>query len=472
MVYYSQFGQDRELERLIDVNIRGFFIEAGAYDGVTESNTKRLEELGWNGLCVEPVDIFYEKCKSNRKCLTLNTVLYDKNDAEIDFIDGTNVERPCHSGVVENLSSSLKLVNGKSLGVQIKKRTETLQKVLFDNFNNLKVIDFLSLDTEGSEYIILKDFPFDQYKFKIACIEHNFITETRQKIYDLFHSNGYQLHIPLNLKHKYDDWYVSPDIAKYPVCLGIGDILLLAGWFKSKKYNGTIIVSKEIVRNYRNNSMEYLNFILKLIDTFLPTFKIDVVEKYDQNISINNFLEMEKCKYEDLNLANYLPESEKILDEDYVVIFTKYRIDGEHNLNHFIENISKLIEIIKTIKYKIVLLGEREIGENYETKYHKVSTLYNSLQDIVYLDLTEEQLTNTPSWEIFNRDIEIIKNAKCIVGFGVGGNLCMSITFAKKLIFLSDPNCYKVLKDLNEDKQSQNILTADIEKFRIAINDI
>lgn len=474
MTYYSQFGQDRELERLIDVKVKGFFIEAGAYDGITESNTKRLEDLGWDGLCIEPIDIFYEKCKNNRKCLTVNTVLYDKNDEEIIFIDGTNVERPCHSGIADNLSSSLKLVEGKSIGVSVKKKTQTIEKVLSDHFENLNTIDFLSLDTEGSEYIILKVFPFDKYQFKIVCIEHNFNVENRRSIYDLFHSKGYQLHIPLNLKHKYDDWYVSSDVAKYSICLGIGDILLLAGWFKYKNYNGILLVSKHIIQFYRNGSEMYLNFILKLINAFLPNFRIELIEKEDQVISVNNFLEIEQCKYSDLSLRNFLPvkKNNTILEDEYVVLFTKYRIDGKNDLDKFKGYIPELVEIIKLINYKIVLVGEREIEENFETKYHDVSSLYNSLKDHVYLDLTEQTLTNNPNWDVFNRDIEIVKNAKCVIGFGVGGNLCISIAFAKRLIFFTGIDCYKVLKDLNQDKESENILTFDLNIFRKAVNEL
>jgi len=453
MNYYSQFGQDKEVERLI--NTRGFFIEAGSYDGITESNTKRFEELGWNGLCVEPCDIFYEKCKINRSCLTLNVVLYDKDDEEIIFVDGTNVNRPCHSGIKGTLSSSLK---SEYTGTSMVKKTKMLGTILRENFPDLKVIDFLSLDTEGSEYNILKDFPFDDYRFKIVCVEHNFVEETRRNLFELFHSKGYQLHIPLI--ERYDDWYVAPEVAKYHICLGIGDILLLAGWFKKNNYSGTLVISLEIIRVYRNNSMPYLNFILRLIKEFMPQFSIEFGDKIEQTVSINNFIKSENwLKANDFKLG--FPKSENLWG-DYVVLFTKYRFDEEKSRIHFNNCLPALIEIISGLKKKIVLLGEREISPNFETDYHKVSTLYEKLKPYASIDLTEKELTN--DWNIFTRDVQIIQNAKCVIGFGLGGNLCMSIAFSQKFIFFTETSSYKITEILAKD--SSNILTFDVDIFR------
>ena len=62
---------------------------------------------------------------------------------------------------------------------------------LLDTYQAPKTIDYLSIDTEGSEYEILKAFDFDKYKFRVITCEHNF-TSMREKIYDLLISKGYQ----------------------------------------------------------------------------------------------------------------------------------------------------------------------------------------------------------------------------------------------------------------------------------------
>ena len=67
-------------------------------------------------------------------------------------------------------------------------------------------IDYLSIDTEGSEFDILKDFDFEKYDIKIITCEHNF-TKSRKDIFSLLTSNGYQR--KLTGASKFDDWYVK-----------------------------------------------------------------------------------------------------------------------------------------------------------------------------------------------------------------------------------------------------------------------
>ncbi|MBT8545252.1 FkbM family methyltransferase [Polynucleobacter paneuropaeus] len=71
--------------------------------------------------------------------------------------------------------------------------------------NAPKVIDYLSIDTEGSEYEILSHFDFESHQINIITIEHNY-TEMREKIYNLLVSKGYKRKY-LGLS-KWDDWYV------------------------------------------------------------------------------------------------------------------------------------------------------------------------------------------------------------------------------------------------------------------------
>ena len=67
----------------------------------------------------------------------------------------------------------------------------------------------MSIDTEGSEYDILKDFNFEKYTFKIITVEHNF-TKNREKIKNLLESKGY---VRVYEKFsKWDDWYIYDEI--------------------------------------------------------------------------------------------------------------------------------------------------------------------------------------------------------------------------------------------------------------------
>jgi hypothetical protein len=92
-----------------------------------------------------------------------------------------------------------------SLVYQVK--TVSLRDLL-RSYNAPLEIDFLSIDTEGSEYSILRDFDFGEYRFNLICVEHNY-TSSRDKLFDLLVSNGYKrIYTELS---KFDDWYVRSD---------------------------------------------------------------------------------------------------------------------------------------------------------------------------------------------------------------------------------------------------------------------
>ena len=61
---------------------------------------------------------------------------------------------------------------------------------LLTKYNAPKEIDYLSIDTEGSEFEILNNFDFDRHQIKVITCEHNF-TPMRSKIFDLLIRNGY-----------------------------------------------------------------------------------------------------------------------------------------------------------------------------------------------------------------------------------------------------------------------------------------
>ena len=79
---------------------------------------------------------------------------------------------------------------------------------LLSNFDAPSKIDYLSIDTEGSEFEILKDFHFHKYQFSVITCEHNF-TPMREKIYSLLTQNGYVRKYP-HLS-QFDDWYIKAD---------------------------------------------------------------------------------------------------------------------------------------------------------------------------------------------------------------------------------------------------------------------
>jgi FkbM family methyltransferase len=152
MKFYSQQNEDKEIYNLFFKNKKienGFFIELGAYDGIYASNTKFFEdELGFNGILIEPIQSVYEKLVKNRKnCITYNNVITTKEN--VIFI-GNNLT----AGVKETMSNShlnnwgLSKLKGKKI------KTNRIDNILKEN--NVKYVDVFSIDVEGGELEVLK----------------------------------------------------------------------------------------------------------------------------------------------------------------------------------------------------------------------------------------------------------------------------------------------------------------------------
>lgn len=194
MKYYSQFRQDEWLNNNYYKNKpNGVFLEIGADDGIDKSNTKFFEELGWTGICIEPSPDRFSKLVINRSCICENIAVFDK-ETEIDFLDISGWGKGL-SGIVDSYDNQhvtrigWELRNPENIGHKtIKVKTNTLNNIL----ENHKVfnIDFCTIDTEGSEYEILKDFDFDKFNIDIIIVENNY---GLNNVKNLLESKGYEL---------------------------------------------------------------------------------------------------------------------------------------------------------------------------------------------------------------------------------------------------------------------------------------
>lgn len=173
MQSYSQHKQDVWVASLFPRDHQGFFVELGAGDGVSFSNTKMLEdELGWTGLLIEPHPSHYQALVTARpNCQTSDAVVDgDEHEVEYWFRGGWI------SGIVDQDTKQskqrykAKLRRDRQRGTVRKMRTQTLATV-FKEHQVPRVVDYLSLDVEGAEYRILKDFPFDRWLFLAMSIE-------------------------------------------------------------------------------------------------------------------------------------------------------------------------------------------------------------------------------------------------------------------------------------------------------------
>lgn len=180
----------------------GYFVEFGATDGKTISNTYLLEKKhGWFGILAEPNPVWHNDLVKNRTCNISKKCVYSVSGKEIDFIasDAADI-----SGIKEFASKDEHSEN-RNKGKMITVPTISLIDLL-DEYNAPTVIDYLSVDTEGSEYHILEAFfQTKKYDVRNITVEHNYIKEDRENIFNLLARNGYRRRFPMF--SRCDDFY-------------------------------------------------------------------------------------------------------------------------------------------------------------------------------------------------------------------------------------------------------------------------
>ena len=198
---HSQIGQEFFVLGVLNLKKDGFFVEFGATNGKSLSNTYILEkEFGWSGICAEPALNWREELKNNRKCHIDFRCVYSSSGKRINF---KQTQLPELSTIADFEDTDLHSLNRKK-GEYYEVITVTLVELL-DTYNAPAEIDYISIDTEGSELEILKEFDFIKYKVRVFTIEHNF-TPNREEILKLMESKGYKR--VYQEMSDFDDWYL------------------------------------------------------------------------------------------------------------------------------------------------------------------------------------------------------------------------------------------------------------------------
>tara|TARA_Y100000389_G_C17333076_1_gene449190 strand:- start:97 stop:927 length:831 start_codon:yes stop_codon:yes gene_type:complete len=207
--YNSQLYQDLFASFIVENNFDKTFLEFGATNGIDLSNTYTLENnFSWTGALAEPDINWIESLKKNRtKSKIITKCIWSKSEEKMNFFSSKE-------GVLSTLDdfkkSDIKSMPGNTAqrikeGVNIEVETISLNQVIEDEFNN-KSPSYISIDTEGSEFEILKSFNFSKYHPVVFTIEHNF-TDLQQRIDQLMLDNNY-IRIFRELT-AFDAWYVS-----------------------------------------------------------------------------------------------------------------------------------------------------------------------------------------------------------------------------------------------------------------------
>ena len=198
----SQAHQDMLVLALLDFKRKGYFVEFGATDGIDYSNTWLMEKnFDWQGILAEPAKSWHRELKKNRHCHISNKCVWKRSDEHLIF----NEARDGGFSTIDSFSSIDHHRDARVGGEKYRVETISLNDLLI-TFDAPKNIDYLSIDTEGSEYDILSTLDYGRWDISIITVEHNY-TDRREKIKKLLEQHDYKNVLPA--LSKYDDWYVK-----------------------------------------------------------------------------------------------------------------------------------------------------------------------------------------------------------------------------------------------------------------------
>lgn len=203
----SQILQDLWVCFELDDKRGGYFVEFGATNGLTNSNTWLLEkEYGWSGILAEPNPYWHEALAANRQAIIEHRCVAPRSGERVAFTVTDNSD-PELSGIAK-YSAGDHFADQRKQGGTIELETISLNDLL-DRHSAPEEIDYLSMDTEGSEFDIISNFDFSRRRFKLVSVEINATTE--RSIEDILGQHGYVRVFPQF--SQWDAWFVSSELS-------------------------------------------------------------------------------------------------------------------------------------------------------------------------------------------------------------------------------------------------------------------
>lgn len=216
MKYYSQYDQDKFIDRIIfNGKKRGYFVDIGAYDGKTISNTYFFEKQRmWEGLCFEPNPSAFLLLKKNRSCSLYNCCIGSskKNSIFFQVIGNSEMLSGLKSAYDPRHLERIQRETKENMGFV--KEIEVQIKSLNDFLAFGQVVDFITIDTEGNEFEILQSIDFQRIEIKSISVENNYRNPEIQEFL-------YNLDYILVVRLKCDEIYVKRRLIDFPMKLRI-----------------------------------------------------------------------------------------------------------------------------------------------------------------------------------------------------------------------------------------------------------
>lgn len=201
----SQLFQDLFVLFFLNGKRNGVFVKFGAADGVNLSNSYMLEtQFGWKGILAESAKDWHAKIRAARSAILETRCVWSKTGEHLQFRETPIGEL----STLEQFAHKDSNRDGRVEGTAYEVETISLNDML-KLHNCPRDIDYMSVDTGGSELEILSAFDFSNHNIKIMTVDHNH-TENRAKVRKLLSAQGF--YCVLESLSRNDDWFVKEPV--------------------------------------------------------------------------------------------------------------------------------------------------------------------------------------------------------------------------------------------------------------------
>ena len=189
------FGEDKFISNYFRNELNGFYIDVGCYHPLDGNNTHLLHKKGWNGI---NFDINFYSIK-----------LFDfLRDKDVNINSGISCKKEKLTMYYRKEINMLNTLDEKIAKIRFKNgykkrsiKVNTLNFFMSKHFQNLKKIDFINIDVEGSEMDVLKSLNFKFHKPQLICVEIHNTTKINGVNYKYLKSNNIYKYL-LNKKYR------------------------------------------------------------------------------------------------------------------------------------------------------------------------------------------------------------------------------------------------------------------------------
>ncbi len=164
--FYSYGGIDNLIQQIFKFQENGIYIDIGCGHPIKNNNTYLLNKKGWSGinidLDIDNIELFkIYRPKDHNICAAISDKV---KETDLFFYHSKSALNTIDKNTANYQKAKVASIN--------KIRTTTLNNVLNESIFNSSNIDFLSIDVEGSELSVLKNFNFNKFKPKVIVVEY------------------------------------------------------------------------------------------------------------------------------------------------------------------------------------------------------------------------------------------------------------------------------------------------------------